>query len=389
MKTVNVRYLKSGSINIKVPKELNSEETIKMVDSKFNWTSDKVLLDGLIDYDNKSDSFYGDDEFFDETLDVECILDVANDYKELFSTITWNMYLDPEYASNILQENKNMAHYLSSLSFTAEEINNICYGKYRTEESLKGLIEVEFISLWDGDTEITTNAKLNVNTGAIVDIEEKDVNHLKLNILSLESVKVNDLKFDAIEDHCDMDYAIDAGSLNQIQKLIETDSVKWANEATFHKAIVNNREFSFQLQTGACDEPLQPFNGDVLIDDGEAQFTINTIWTEDKLESIKQDVIKEIKQKYFSKSLNIIKFSGVSIKSDDLLAETKKLLLDQHADWTPVDIGGLLFKKETLEQFLEDDFFDNEDKPSQETLNEITTIIYELNGSSILYLHQK
>ncbi len=105
----------------------------------------------------------------------------------------------------------------------------------------------------------------------------------------------------------------------------------------------------------------------------------------------KEEAISRFKKKHKQKEplMAASIFKGLSIAADSLHEDTLKLLLDQYADWIPTDNDGLLFKKETLEQFLQDDFFDENDKPSQETLDEIKRIVQNLSGSSILYLSNK
>jgi len=326
------------------------------------------------------------DGFFDENPEIEQITDVENDCKDLFSTTTWDVYSDHEYAKNILAENKNMASYLSQLGLTQEEISNICYGGAKN----RGSIDVTFVSLWDGDTEIETPAKLDVDTGEVYSIVTQDVESYNVSILSLESIRINDIDedFDVLRDYEDMEFAIDPGSLNKINELIKEHKVVWANEGTFHKVEVNGREFSFQLDTGAYDEPIQPFNGNVLIDDGEAQFTISANFGENQLDLIEKEVRTAIIEKYFSEDLNIRSFNGISVNSNDLLSETKSIFLDENADWTPSDVGGLIFKKETLTSFLEDDYFDDDNKPSENCIKEISNIVLKLQetNSSIMYL---
>jgi hypothetical protein len=386
MKTLNIRYIKSGSINIDIPKEIiakGEEEILSYCENKMKYISDEILADGLKDLD---------DSVFDETPEIEQIADVENDYKELYSTTVWDMYSDPEYAKNILAENKNMANYLSKLGLTQEYLSNICYGSVKN----RGSIDVTFISLWDGDTEIETPAKLNVDTGEVHSIVTQDVESYDLSILSLESIRINDIDddFDVIRDYENMEFAIDPDSLNKINELIKEHKALWANEGIWHEVIVEGKKFSFQLNTGACDEPIQPFNGDVLIDNGECQFTIDVTLKEDKLEDIKALVIDAIKTKYFTKEekssngLALKLFNGLSIYHKDLSVETRRLLLNGYADFTPNDVGGLIFKKETLTSFLEDDFFDNENKPSSKCLEEIKNIVSSMSNteSSILYL---
>ena len=88
----------------------------------------------------------------------------------------------------------------------------------------------------------------------------------------------------------------------------------------------------------------------------------------------------------FPKSIGT--FNGISVNSKDLLTETKDLLLKGNADWTPTDIDGLIFKKETLTSFFEDDYFDEEDKPSSNCFKEISAIVdkMENTNSVVMYL---
>jgi len=368
---------------MEIPKEILDQGEDKLVEycqQKLEDSPDYELREGLSDYSVNID------DFFDETPEVEQISDIGDEYKKLFSTNVWDFYSDPEYAENILAENKNMAKYLETRGLVPNEISNICYGNYIK----RGSIEVEYVSLWDGDTEIVTKAKLNVDTGEVHNVIQEDVDNLHLCTLSLESIRLEHASsdFDVIEDYESMEYAIDPGSLNQINKLVKQQKVTWANESVFHKVQVKGREFSFQLNTGAYDEAVQPFNGDVLIDDGEHQFTIHVDYEENQLELIKEAVLLVIREKYFSEGLQVGNFNGLSVNSNDLLKETKNLLLQGNADWTPSDIGGLIFKKQTLTNFLEDDYFDEDNKPSDSCLKEVNDIVFAMKNtnSTIMYL---
>lgn len=85
--------------------------------------------------------------------------------------------------------------------------------------------------------------------------------------------------------------------------------------------------------------------------------------------------------------IKIKSFNGVSVNSNNLLVETKELLLDGYADWTPFDIGGLIFKRDTLKSFLRDNYFDDENTPSKECLKEIREIVTAMKDAAIFYLY--
>lgn len=96
----------------------------------------------------------------------------------------------------------------------------------------EGSIDVAFISLWDGNIEIKTPAKLNLATGEIHNIKVQDVESYDLTTLGLESIRIDgiDEDFDAIEDYCGMEYAVDACSLNKINELVKKAKQKLAEE---------------------------------------------------------------------------------------------------------------------------------------------------------------
>lgn len=380
MKMVSVRYLKSGDISMEIPKEIlegDKNELVEYCQQKFENLSDYELKKGLSDYEDNTD------DFFDETPEIEQIADIEDEYKTLYSTNVWDFYSDIEYAENILSENKNMAKYLEKQGLVLDEVSNICYGT----PIKRGSIDVTFGSLWDEDTEIKALAKLNLNTGEVYNIVMQGKKSYDIYMLGSGNIRINDIDDDfyVVKDAENMKFAINPGSLSKINELIEEHNVLWANEAAVHKVTVNSKEFSFQLDTGAYDEPIQPFNGNVLIDDGENQFSIHVDFDENEINSIKEDVCSIIKEKYFT-GFKAQSFCGISINSNDLLLETKNLLLDGNADWTPNDIGGLIFKKETLTSFLEDDYFDDKDKPSKNCIDELKKIIGSMKNASILYL---
>lgn len=87
-----------------------------------------------------------------------------------------------------------------------------------------------------------------------------------------------------------------------------------------------------------------------------------------------------------NKRINVVSFNGVSINSNDLLLETKKLFLREEPDFTPNDWGGCIFKKETLMNFLRDNYFDKKNKPSNSCLKEIKCILSIMNKASVMYL---
>lgn len=80
----------------------------------------------------------------------------------------------------------------------------------------------------------------------------------------------------------------------------------------------------------------------------------------------------------------------VSITSRDISEETKQFLLHDLADYVPAGAdSGLFFTKETLTPLLDEDYFDEEEKPSQNVLNELKTILNEIQevNASFLFLN--
>lgn len=134
MTKVNIRYLKSGSINIDIPREILNDKKEKLVaycQQKLEETPDHQLREGLSDYSASSD------DFFDETPEVEKIENIEDNYKSLYSSNVWDFYLDSEYSENIISENRNMAEYLKSKGLSSEEISNICYGGHKEDCQVK------------------------------------------------------------------------------------------------------------------------------------------------------------------------------------------------------------------------------------------------------------
>ena len=75
----------------------------------------------------------------------------------------------------------------------------------------------------------------------------------------------------------------------------------------------------------------------------------------------------------------------INVSGSKILPATKKLLLNDHADYSAVSYGnasGLFFTMTTLESFLEDDYFDEEDKPSTEVLFQIKKLIKEMRNAN-------
>lgn len=82
------------------------------------------------------------------------------------------------------------------------------------------------------------------------------------------------------------------------------------------------------------------------------------------------------------------KMSIISITASNILKATKELLQNDHADYSAVGSceGGLFFYRGTLESFLLEDFFDEEDKPSDETLSQIKQILKEMEDADANFL---
>ncbi len=82
------------------------------------------------------------------------------------------------------------------------------------------------------------------------------------------------------------------------------------------------------------------------------------------------------------------KMSIISITASNILEVTKKLLLNDHADYSAVGScsSGLFFNKETLESLLEEDFFSDEERPSADVLNQIKKLLKEMEDADANFL---
>ena len=56
-----------------------------------------------------------------------------------------------------------------------------------------------FTSVWDNDTNITTNCKINMETGEVFDIEISDTPE-KLNVLDAEYITIDDVEYPVSDD---------------------------------------------------------------------------------------------------------------------------------------------------------------------------------------------
>ena len=80
-------------------------------------------------------------------------------------------------------------------------------------------------------------------------------------------------------------------------------------------------------------------------------------------------------------------FKVVSISSKDISEETKQFLLDDLADYVAAGFNtGLFFSSTTISEVLENDFFDEEDRPTEGVLNELKALKAQMASSNANFL---
>lgn len=81
-------------------------------------------------------------------------------------------------------------------------------------------------------------------------------------------------------------------------------------------------------------------------------------------------------------------FNYVSITTKDVSLETKDLLLNDHADYSAVGFcdGGLFYSKETIKQLLDEDFFDEDNRPSVAVIEDLTKILNKMKEDNANFL---
>jgi hypothetical protein len=95
---------------------------------------------------------------------------------------------------------------------------------------MKIMLNVRHVSIWDSSSVIAVDAKLDIETGKISDIEPIDMNGLC--VLDSENIiiTIEDITkvCKVIRDN-DGDYAIGVDDLNTIRNSINTSSIRWIN----------------------------------------------------------------------------------------------------------------------------------------------------------------
>jgi len=146
---LQIRFLKPGLIEVPavhVPQEIlkmTSEEQAAWADLYLSHLSDEQIIEAMADFADKKDGF------FDSTT-VEAIQDpdmFDTPHESFYSTTAWDAFVDPDYGNNIVHENQNMAHFLSLMGFSQENINLIANGSHSLITSSSGLADLYMDSI--------------------------------------------------------------------------------------------------------------------------------------------------------------------------------------------------------------------------------------------------
>lgn len=85
------------------------------------------------------------------------------------------------------------------------------------------------------------------------------------------------------------------------------------------------------------------------------------------------------------------KLTYISAKREEFSDEAIEVFYNENADWTPVDPSsdGHFFRIETLSNMVDPEFYDEEDLPCNEALDEIKCVIKEMqeNNADMFYLY--
>ena len=201
MKKLQIRFLKSGLIEVPVehiPLEIvnmSSEEQTTWADLYLSNLTDQQIVEAMKDIKNPGESSSY------ESLTTEAIQDpdlFDTPHESIYSTTAWNAFIDPDYGKNIIHENQNMAHFLSLMGFSQDNITSIATGSHTNVVSSPGLIDsyeyfvekevnailsgtpytacvIETSELYESDNDNDPYEGMPMYEASIVDDDENDV----------------------------------------------------------------------------------------------------------------------------------------------------------------------------------------------------------------------
>ena len=81
-------------------------------------------------------------------------------------------------------------------------------------------------------------------------------------------------------------------------------------------------------------------------------------------------------------------FNYVSITAKDVSKETRDFLLNDHADYSAIGLcdSGLFYLKDTIKQMLDEDFFDEDERPSIAVIEDLTKILQKMEEDNANFL---